>query len=404
LIDTALRKTIIEFTAIDDFAVYLDLAAITPGTYRLAVNIAHYPTLHFSVRVEGAADRTIGFVSPAPACATISVQQASAGASVSRRIHMVNFALPAKHEAVVLVAGADLKGDTKYMQYANTWRDDLYHGCTDLDDQPNLSIKRGVHDHTVVSIFDFRTGYLEKQVKGTRGWHSMYRAMQGTEPPAIERPKAEGALERRQAADSISITDVYYYISELGRASPGCLRQLHFFSHAFRQGPILLNTDDSNDGISDLRDPTDKDPRTKDFLPINLARYSHLPAAFVTDAYVKNWGCFSSDMRGRLDAVARTKSLDEVAMYKGKPYTSADVVRELRMHTFPDSYMVAFCRELGVDGWSSAPGTKSSYKSSENRRYFHVDEHEHGAIIGWYERNFGCQRDVGGAISFRKLV
>lgn len=404
LIDPEHRKTVVEFTAIDDFAVYLDLGAITPGTYRLAVNIADYPTLHFSVSVEGAADRTFGFVSPSPACATVSVQQARTGTSVSRRIYMVYFALPAKHEAVVLVTGADLKGHTNYVHYAETWRDDLYHGRTDLDEKPNQSIKREIHDHTVVSVFDFRTGFLEKQIKGTRGWHSMYRSMQGTQPPAIERPKDADALDRRHAADSISIVHVYYYISELGRASPGCLRQLHFFSHAFRRGPILLNTSDSNDGVSDLRDPADKDPRTKDFLPVNLARYRQLPAAFANDAYVKNWGCFGSHMRSRLKAVARTKSLDEIVMFKGEPYTSADAIRELRMHTFPDSYMVAFCRELGVDGWSPAPGTSSSYKSSGKRHYFYVREDVHGAVIGWYERSFGCQRDHGGAIAYRKLV
>src|SRR5690606_33369747 len=311
LIHPKTRKTVADFVAIDDYTVALDLATVTPETYQLAIKIADHPTLHFSVGIEGASDRTFDFVQPSPACATISVQHGSAGSSVSRRVHMVHFALTPKHEEVVLVAGADLKGDTKYVKFARTWRDDLYYGRTDLGADLDQPIPRGIHDHTVVSIFDFRTGYLERQIKGVDGWHTMYRAFQGSVPPNIKNPKEDDALERRQAADSISILDVYRHISDLGRARRGCVRQLHFFSHAYLRGPVLLNTKDANEHVSDLRDPTDKDPRTKDFLPVNLAQYRSLPDAFDAGTHVKNWGCFASEMKKKLAAVARTKNLDQ---------------------------------------------------------------------------------------------
>lgn len=404
LIDPKTRKTAIDFTALDDYAVYVELDAVTPKTYQLALEIADHPTLRFSVDIAGASDRTFDFVAPTPACATVSVQWASAGTKHSRRIHLVHFALRPKHESVVLVAGADLKGGSRYVKYARTWRDDLYHGRTDLGDVADQQIPRAIHDHTVVSIFDFRTGYFEQQIKGVEGWHIMHRALQGTVVPDIARPKDDDALARRQKADSISIVDVYRHMSELGRASRGCVRQLHFFSHAWLRGPVLQNTSDMNDGTSKLRDPTDKDPRTKDFLPVNLAQYSSLPDAFDANTLVKNWGCFGSDMAKKLKAVARTKTLDQVVKIEDRPYTSADVMRELEMYTFSESYMIAFCREMRVDVWALPPGTSSVYKTSSKYYYFHLHETKHRAVIGWYKRNYNYEQDLGGAFSYRKFL
>jgi len=408
LVDPKSRKTVTDFTALDDYTAYFELEAVSAGTYQLAVDIADHPTLQFSVVIAGAADRTFDFTAPRPMCATISVQQASAGPSVSRRIHMIQLAFPPKHEAVVLVAGVDLKGGTRYVEYAGTWRDDLYHGRTDLSTDlhasPNHAIPRAIYDHTVISLFDFRTGYLEQEIKGVDGWHSMGRAMQGTVAPDIERPKDDDALDRRQNADSISIVDVYRHISELGRTCRACVRQLHFFSHAWLRGPVLLNTSDMNDGISDLRDPTDKDPRPKDFLPINLSQYKFLPDAFDTSTLVKNWGCFGSDMADKLKAVARTKTLDEVVMVDGEPYTSADVIREIEMYSWPENYMLAFCRALRVDAWALPPGTSSIYKTSSKFKYFVLHESKHRAVVNWYKRNFPYEQDFGGAFAYRNFL
>ncbi|KIG11903.1 hypothetical protein DB30_02307 [Enhygromyxa salina] len=402
LIDVERRNPTIEFAALNDFDVGVNFTAVAPGPYRLTMKIAGHPTLHFSTLITGDANRSFEFEQPTPKCVTITTQQASAGASVSRRVHVVSFALPSKHEAVVLLSGADLKGGTNYKVFAETWRDDLYDGLTDLGDRRNLPIKRVIHDHTVVSIFDFRTGFLEEQIKGTTGWHTMHRAMQGTQPPYLDDPEAPEAGQIRGDTDSVSITDVYYYISAIGRDAPGSLQELHFFSHAYSRAPVLANTYDNSD--TDARDPTDKDPRIKDFLPINLARYTRLTQAFTKDPYIRSWGCNGSDMLGKIRAVARTHSPDEMVKYKGKEYSTEDVMRELRMYVFTDNYMMSWCRQLGADVWSAAPGTKSTYQHSGKRHYFRVDESLHGSVIAWYERNFGCQRDFGGTVSFRKLV
>jgi hypothetical protein len=404
LLDATVGTTLVNLLEMGNYLVGTWLADVPVGTHRLVLDIEGHPTLEFSVDVEGDSDRSFEFTRPTPMCATVTVQQASAGDAHSARLYVVSLSLSARHEHVVLVAGVDLKGGTDYMKFASTWRDDIYHGRTDLGATPNLSIPRAITDLTVVSMFDFRTGNLDKCIKGIDGWHRISRAMQGSERPDIAKPKSDDALERRQNADSISILHVYQHIDALGQTQPGSVRQLHFFSHGYRDGPVLLNTYDNIKG--DARDPTDKDPRTKDFLPSNLARFSNFKAAFMRDAYVKAWGCFGSDMVKKLRAVSRTKNIDEQVSVKGQPhtYSSADVIRELRRDTLPDSYMVQFCQTIGVDGWSAPPGVTSSYKSSSRRYYFDINEDVHGDVVAWYERYFGCVRDLSGMVSFRKLV
>lgn len=404
LLDAKLGTTLVNLPAITDFMVGTWLADLPVGKQRLALDVPGHPTLEFSVEIKGDGDRSFEFTPPTPACATVTGQQASTKDAHSQRLHVVTFTLSARHEHVVLVAGADLKGGTDYMKFASTWRDDLYHGRTDLGANLNSSISRAITDHTVVSMFDFRKGNLEKYIKGIDGWHRMNRTMQGSVRPDITDPKSKDAVERRQNADSISILHVYGHIDALGRTHPGSVRQLHFFSHGYKCGPVLLNTYDNSD--SDARDPTDKDPRTKDFLPSNLARFSNFKAAFMRDAYVKAWGCFGSDIVDKLRAVSKTKDIDEQVPVKGQDYTysSADVIRELRRDTLPDSYMVQFCKTIGVDGWSAPPGVTSSYKRSSRRYYFHINEDVHGDVVAWYERYFGCARDLSGMVSFRKLV
>lgn len=405
LLDGKRDKTLAKLVEMGNYLVGIELADVPTGSHRLALDIPGHPTLHFGVDIEGDVDRSFAFCKPTPACATVTVQQASAGESHSRRVHVVALELAAKHEELVMVAGVDLKGGANYMKFANTWRDDLYHGRTDLGAQPNQAIPRAITDHTVVSMFDFRTGNLEQYIKGIDGWHRMQRVMQGHERPDIKKPKSDDALARRQRADCISILDVYGHLSTLGRTHPGSVKQLHFFSHGYSMGPVLLNTYD-NTKSNDARDPTDKDPRTKDFLPVNLAHYPNLQAAFVRDAYVKAWGCFGSDIVDKLRAVSRTTDINQQVRVKGRneTWSSADVIVELRRDILPDSYMVEFCKAIGVDGWSAPPGVTSSYKRSSRRYYFHINEGVHGEVVGWYERHFGCARDLSGMVSFRKLV
>jgi hypothetical protein len=93
-----------------------------------------------------------------------------------------------------------------------------------------------------------------------------------------------------------SILALYDYVKGLGRAAPGSIRELHFFTHGWHEGPIIADTDeDEAHGANPLeRDPNDKDTRLKDFdIPTILGGPAGalFKAAFSTTALVKLWGC-----------------------------------------------------------------------------------------------------------------
>jgi hypothetical protein len=99
---------------------------------------------------------------------------------------------------------------------------------------------------------------------------------------------------------SISIIHVYDFIRSIAASkkdSKTGVRELHFFSHAWQDGPILVNTPDlvgRNDKNAALRDPFDKDcRRTKDFNQANYTstQLEQFKAAFADDAVTYLWGC-----------------------------------------------------------------------------------------------------------------
>lgn len=159
--------------------------------------------------------------------------------------------------------------------FANTLRDDLYAGTTHVGGV-ETAIPRVIHDHTIVTFFEFSTGLRIRQIKGQKGWHELDATLLGAVAPVVKMPDTEARQKARLFADTISIMHVYDYITALGHASPGCLRQVHVFSHAWLMGPILLDTNERDayyegETLSGPRDPLDKDPRCKDFAGGNIA-------------------------------------------------------------------------------------------------------------------------------------
>lgn len=96
-----------------------------------------------------------------------------------------------------------------------------------------------------------------------------------------------------EAENSVSVGDVYAFIKALGRGdkTKRTLTELHFFSHSFGGGPILVNTDDYPSADPNARSINDKDPRPKDFLPVNMNYYKLTPSS-------------ASDSDGLLDFIA----------------------------------------------------------------------------------------------------
>jgi hypothetical protein len=96
-------------------------------------------------------------------------------------------------------------------------------------------------------------------------------------------------------ADQVmSIVDVYEAVQG---APDGSILELSIFSHGWRGGPILVNSDEASGTPADKRDRTDKDGRAaKDFLTNmgdgstddNLSLFS---ASFDKNGFFQVWGC-----------------------------------------------------------------------------------------------------------------
>jgi hypothetical protein len=130
------------------------------------------------------------------------------------------------------------------------------------------------------------------------------------------RELAEGEVDEHAFKDGrvnvMSITDVYDAIVKIGKEAPNTLAEWSIFSHAYLEGPILVNSYDdrrvrmperlrlsSSDGAfrniqGTERDPDDKDCRAQlDFMAPTLPpeRLEHFRSAFSTHGRVWVWGC-----------------------------------------------------------------------------------------------------------------
>ena len=111
----------------------------------------------------------------------------------------------------------------------------------------------------------------------------------------------------------MSITDFYAAIRSIGGDEPGTLVEASIFSHAYYQGPILVNSDDNlpeqhAPGGLGLRDPNDKDARArKDFFLMGDSQLSLFRGAFTSKGLVWIWGCNMSQELHRLLSVIQRK-------------------------------------------------------------------------------------------------
>jgi hypothetical protein len=113
--------------------------------------------------------------------------------------------------------------------------------------------------------------------------------------------------KRKPKNNSLSVTDVYNYIVQIGndKKRAHSLEEFHFFCHGWIGGPLLTNSDDNIDSIGDAkeellrkgrtftiptRDPIDRDARAKDFLSTNLDTDA-FAAAFADKGFSFVWGC-----------------------------------------------------------------------------------------------------------------
>lgn len=319
--------------------------------------------------------------------------------------------LGSRHAELIFVSGWDYSGGADHRRWSETWRDDLYEGQTWLTETPR-EIPKLIDDHTIVTLFDFKTGERVQQLKadgdGDGGWHEADRALQGTVATHLGPLLSDEANQKRHDDDSISIVHVYRHIIELGRRSPGCVAGLHVFSHAWAGGPILVNTDqDSDYADSSRRDPGDKDGRSKDFLPINMPDREHFALAFAPEAIAKIWGCYATTLYRRMvRAAAKTDDLELELKVRAGQYTrnlsAKQIVREFRESLIGDSYMARLGRAAGITVYGAPPGMGANHKRVGKRYYMFVKPDVFGLEYRWYAETLGLEPDLSGHFAYTR--
>lgn len=171
------------------------------------------------------------------------------------------------------------------------------------------------NDTDVVFVrFDVKNGKIEKNV------------YDGTSRNWVEESNTFDAINRRthytseshfiQADNNVmSITDAYNYVINIGRTEPGTVLEFNVLGHGWMGGPVLVNSyqrdDFSNGGATPrLRDPWDKDGRSKDFNVQNMSdeNWNLFKAAFKDNGFCWVWGCvFTRAYYNTLYKVMRTQ-------------------------------------------------------------------------------------------------
>jgi hypothetical protein len=376
----------------------LSLGALAPGSYRLELELAARPAISFGVELRATkAGPRLSLSAPAPRCCELTRTNNQPTLRVT---------LGPRHEEIVFVAGWDYSGGANTNLWAHAWRDDLYAGQTWITGAAKPLTKL-IHDHTIVTHFDFSTGVRTRRVKGKRGWHVIDERLQGTAATHTGDYHDPVNDDLRQKADSISIVHVYDHITALGRLSPGCVAGFHIFSHAWAGGPILVNTSEgSRYRHSGKRDPSDKDGRSKDFDPVNMPELEHFCAAFCPSAIAKVWGCFATTAYRRLVRAAAKASdkqckltiawEDDTTVER----TGAEIEAEFRQSILADSYMAKLGRVTGIPVYGAPPGMGASYKRIHKHQYMFIRERVYELEYQWFATALALAPDISGHIPY----
>lgn len=374
------------------------ISELEPGKYQLGLEIKGRPRLHLRLRaaVDGG-ELSLEFAGPKPRCCALKLD--------SERRTTLTITLAATHEELIFVSGWDYSGGSDTRRWCETWRDDLYAGETYLTGKAQ-PIPKQIHDHTVVTLFDFRTGERVQLLKAEDGWHELDRSLQGEVATHLEPYKDPAATQRRHDDDSISIVHVYAHITALGCTSPGSVVGLHVFSHAWAGGPILVNTNQTpRYAYSPQRDPGDKDGRTKDFTIRNMPRLEQFAAAFAPTAIAKIWGCFATTFYRRMvRAAARADDPDEqLSVRVGdqvRTLSAAQIETEFRETIIGDSYMARLGRAAGIRVLGAPPGMGANFKRVGKRYYMFVKPRVYGLEYRWYAETLGLEADISGHFAY----
>ncbi len=389
----------------------VDVSALE-GKFRLELSLPKHPMLPFRLDIatkKGA--KQVSFQATTPKCCTLARKHATEGDDSSPVHFTATFVLAKQHEEIVFAAGWDFSGGGYNDAYCDAWRDDLYEGQTSISGK-KVKTTRLIHDHTVVTLFDFRLGERIRRIKGQAGWHEMDRVLQGAVKTRLGSVHHDAINKLRHDDDSCSITHVYAHVKTLGKDFPGSLLGLHIISHAWAGGPIVVDTFEdppykAGGAKQDERDPGDKDGRPKDFNSKNMPDVANFKAAFKAGAIAKIWGCYATTVYRdmvRVAAGAKDKTTKLAVRWDSTTVlqmTATEIEDFFRDQILKNSYMTMMAQAAGITVYGAPPGMGANLKMAGGRNYMFVDQSSYAKEFKWYKDALGLEPDESGHFAYK---
>ncbi|SEU32209.1 carboxypeptidase-like regulatory domain-containing protein [Stigmatella erecta] len=198
----------------------------------------------------------------------------------------------------------------------------------------------------------------------------------------------------------VSVVHLYQYLSDIGAADPGRVKEVGIFSHSWPGGPILFNTADTSTGPA--RDPDDFDAREKDFDPVNRVNWPHLKDAMSPTGSWHVWGCSATTHYMNLVREAyKHKAAGEDQHFlvnttymnhrvpPEKTRTIAERTTRQRVRAFMDTrfrsntYMAAAASYLGLDVFGAPPGVGSNFGVT-----MYIDTKTYASVYAYFTQEF----------------
>jgi hypothetical protein len=242
-------------------------------------------------------------------------------------------------------------------------------------------------------------------------------------------------FKRDQDGRFMSVLDIYRAISAIGLREAGTLEEVSVFSHAYVEGPILVNSDDLYSALRPdlpdakrLRDPQDYDARAaKDFTRANMTigQLRLFQRAFSPRGFVWIWGCTSADAVRKVigaliatkpnaqrgDKVALRLSAEEVAALSvfanfvtldfalvrktGRCTIDVSQLLEGIVAQIEGCYAMSMARATGVLVISALPGTYAEFENERLGGLMKITA-KRGVQISFHQKYFGFELDREG--------
>lgn len=283
-------------------------------------------------------------------------------------------------------------------------------GRRDALARAKVPAERRIDDGTIVTMFsldDRATLWFAKARTKAIGWVLVHRVDAPGTPGAPITPGAPWPSKPNAGSRSVALhpTDLYRYLHVIGRdvAHRGRVREVSIFSHAYREGPILYNTDDDT-ATPGPRDANDFDCRTKDWEDPELGSYRAASLALAPTGRWHIWGCNSNSRIVAMCAAAnlsRSRKAPDTELFevklsgqRGRFEAKLSRRRVLEIHlecltsrdsneqrTYGSMLVGAFQRDV----FSALPGTWSSFGPATRTMYVDPDPKSWPIVEQYYK-------------------